>query len=318
MNIVTGQIAHPDANTDNALILGHRATWNFKFGWPDSLCCPLGKLGVAMYVKKNHLLVGKERVYDQELLYARVIGLFACSREMNFSNVLAFELAAYPLSMFNADGKINVAPFKSTLKYKLQATVSEHNCPISARPTMIMMSALLWVITCPSGKLRAYVDTFKAFVHQALRRANVILVFGRYFPNGIKTFTTTQTSGSSRVYKLTTDMLALANQVVLTITKNKIQLNAMLTESILDPGYFTESTQTHTLTIAGVRDVPVEITGGLCIDRRTWSQLHAWGGWYPNRTTRWYLAITLRQVCSYCLRRHIRVCPTRSLLQVQM
>ena len=110
-----------------------------------------------MDVKKNHLLVGKERVYDQELIYARVIGLFACSREMNFSNVLAFELAAYPLSMFNADGKIDVAQFKSTPKYKLQATVSEHNCPISA--TMMMMSALLWVITCPSGKLRAYVDT---------------------------------------------------------------------------------------------------------------------------------------------------------------
>ncbi len=31
----------------------------------------------------------------------------------------------------------------------------------------------------------------------------------------------------------------------------------MLAEGILDPGYFTEATQTHTLTIAGVRDVPV-------------------------------------------------------------
>ena len=34
-------------------------------------------------------------------------------------------------------------------------------------------------------------------------------------------------------------MQALANQVVLTNTKNKIQLNAMHTEAILDPGYFT-------------------------------------------------------------------------------
>ncbi len=58
-------------------------------------------------------------------------------------------------------------------------------------------------------------------------------------------------------------MQAPAKQVVLTNTKNEIQLNAMLTEDILDPVYFTEATQTHTLTIAGVRDVPVEITGGL-------------------------------------------------------
>ena len=69
-------------------------------------------------------------------------------------------------------------------------------------------------------------------------------------------------------------MQALANQVVLTNTKYKIQPNAMLTESILDPGYFTESTQTHTLTIAGVRDVPVEITGGLRIDRHDLRSTH--------------------------------------------
>ena len=36
----------------------------------------------------------------------------------------------------------------------------------------------------------------------------------------------------------------------------------MLTEGIIDPGYFTEAT----LTIVGVCDVPVEITGGLRID----------------------------------------------------
>ena len=133
------------------------------------------------------------------------------------------------------------------------------------------VSALLWVITWPSGKLRVYVDAFKAFVHQALRRANVIIVFDRYFPNSI---TRTQRSGSSRICKQTPDMQAPAKQVVLTNTKNKIQLNAMLAEGILDPGYFTEATQTHTLTIAGVRDVRVEITGGLRIDRHDLRSTH--------------------------------------------
>ena len=63
-------------------------------------------------------------------------------------------------------------------------------------------------------------------------------------------------------------MQAPVKQVVLTNTKNKIPLNAMITDGILNPCYFTEATQTHTLTIAGVRDVPVEITGGLRIDRQ--------------------------------------------------
>ena len=48
----------------------------------------------------------------------------------------------------------------------------------------------------------------------------------------------------------------------------------MLTESILDPGYFNEATQTHTLTITGVHDVLVEITGGLRIDRHDLRSTH--------------------------------------------
>ena len=32
------------------------------------------------------------------------------------------------------------------------------------------VSALFWVIVWPSGKLPVYVDAFKAFVHEALRR----------------------------------------------------------------------------------------------------------------------------------------------------
>lgn len=61
--------------------------------------------------------------------------------------------------------------------------------------------------------------------------------------------------------------MAPAKQVVLANTKNKIQLNALLAEGLLDSGYYTTATQTHTLTIAGVSDVPVEITGDLKIDR---------------------------------------------------
>ena len=99
MNIATRQIVHPDVNADNAVSLGHLAMENVKSGWPDSFYCPPGKLVVTMDVKKNHVLVGKKRGYDQELIYAGVIGLLASSREINFNDVLAFELAAYPPSM---------------------------------------------------------------------------------------------------------------------------------------------------------------------------------------------------------------------------
>ena len=52
-------------------------------------------------------------------------------------------------------------------------------------------------------------------------------------------------------------MLAPAKQVVLTNTKNKVQLNAMLAEGLLDSDYYTNATPNHTLTIAGISDVPV-------------------------------------------------------------
>ena len=38
-------------------------------------------------------------------------------------------------------------------------------------------------------------------------------------------------------------MLAPAKQVVLTDTKNKVQLNAMLAEGLLDSDYYTNATQ---------------------------------------------------------------------------
>ena len=89
---------------------------NFKDGWPGSFYDSLGKLVVIMDVKKKHILVAKERVYDQELIYARVIGLHASSHEINFDDVLAYELAAYPHSMFNPDGEMKITKVQINLE----------------------------------------------------------------------------------------------------------------------------------------------------------------------------------------------------------
>ena len=105
-----------------------------------------------------------ERVYDQELIYARVIGLLVSSRDINFDDELACELAAYPLSMFNPDGEIKISKFKSTLQQKLQVTIRTQ-LPCTKHHNIW---ALLWVISWPLDKLHVYVDAFKKFVFQAL------------------------------------------------------------------------------------------------------------------------------------------------------
>ena len=69
-------------------------------------------------------------------------------------------------------------------------------------------------------------------------------------------------------------MHAPPKQVILTNTKNKIQLNAMLAEGLLDSGYYIRATKKHTLTIAGVSNVPVEIVGGVRIERHDLCSTH--------------------------------------------
>ena len=214
MNIVTGQIAHPDVNADDAVILGQRAMSNFMAGWPGSFYDPLGKLVVTMDVMTKHMSVGKERVYDQELIDARVTGLLANSREINTDNfdVLAYELPVYPPSMFNPGGEMKITKSKSTLK--LQVVISERNCPIPEN-FIYDVSALLWVLTWPPNKLHVYVDAFLLFVHQALQNSNVTLVFDRYFPNSTKNSRRMQRARLNRVHKLTPEMPAPAKPVIL-------------------------------------------------------------------------------------------------------
>ena len=71
----------------------------------------------------------------------------------------------------------------------------------------------------------------------ALKLLNVICVFDRYFVNSIKTSARMQRAESSRVglHNLLLDMSTTQEQVILSVTKNKVQLNAMLAEALLDP-----------------------------------------------------------------------------------
>jgi hypothetical protein len=106
-------------------------------------------------------------------------------------------------------------------------------------------------------------------------------------------FTRMQRAGSSRVYKLTPELPARAKPVIVTNTKDKIQLNAMLIEGLLTSDYYTNATQKHALTIDGVSDVPVEIVGGLRVD---WNYLCA------THEEACHLVFTLRQMYSCCVR----------------
>ena len=61
---------------------------------------------------------------------------------------------------------------------------------------------------------------------------------------------------------------------MLTNTKNKFQLNAMLVEGLLNSDYYMNATKKHTVMIAGVSDVPMEIVGSVRIARHDLCSTH--------------------------------------------
>ena len=76
------------------------------------------------------------------------------------------------------------------------------------------------------------------------------------------------------MHKLTPEMPASATPGILTNTKKKIQLNAMLVEGLLNSDYYTNATQKNTLTTTGVTDVPMDIVGGVRIARHDLCSTH--------------------------------------------
>ena len=91
---------------------------DFKRGWPESFYQTLGKLATTMDQNKKHVSVGNTKVYDQDLIYARVIGLISSSREIDFKEVLAYELTAIGVQFRwrNENRQIKIGP--ETKKYK--------------------------------------------------------------------------------------------------------------------------------------------------------------------------------------------------------
>ena len=88
--------------------------------------------------------IGESKVCDLNAIYSRVIALLASDRDIDVNNVLSYELAPIPTSMFTKDGML-ICKSKSSLKRSLQIEVSRRKAGV-ADVTVIDGSALLWTI----------------------------------------------------------------------------------------------------------------------------------------------------------------------------
>ena len=69
-----------------------------------------------MKTQKKKLPIEDTPVIDQEVIYARLIGLFNSNMSLDFNAILASEFSAYPPLMFDSTGQ-------STLKKSLQVEI---------------------------------------------------------------------------------------------------------------------------------------------------------------------------------------------------
>ncbi len=110
------------------------------------------------------------------VIYTRVMGIQQ-ARDVNVGDVLQFELAPVPTSMFNENGDMRVPKSKSTLKRNYQVECSTR-LAIRPKVTVIDGCAVLWIVHWPNrGTVLDFVKTFTNYILGKLETSDVYLVF---------------------------------------------------------------------------------------------------------------------------------------------
>jgi len=267
INIVSGKICDSPVNVDKALSIGERMLKDYELSLPDGFHKPFSKQVKTMAITKKHLNIGKQNLYDTGLIYSRLTGLLASGRDVCIQDVLRYELAPVPTSMFTDSGEMRVAKGKSTLKTQLQVEVSSRLAP--PQTVIIDGSAILWVVHWPvNGKVQDYVDNVVTYVTRKMKEANVYLIFDRYFPYSIKSSTrSARDKEASRKHRISPMMLLPPQKVMLTVTENKVQLVELIVQRLKESCANLAYTQ-HKLVVTGHHAVPIEINLGCIIERR--------------------------------------------------
>ena len=122
-----------------------------------------------MAVTKKGIAIGPKVVYDTQLIFSRVMGLQASSREVNFKDVLSYELAPIPTALFDDSGKtmllcahafhlvyfyilgdMRICKSKADLKKSTRVEVSVRNMD-RMDCTVLDGCAILWCIAWPTS-----------------------------------------------------------------------------------------------------------------------------------------------------------------------
>ncbi|KAJ8317814.1 hypothetical protein KUTeg_004634 [Tegillarca granosa] len=255
-NIANGKIAASAVNVDRAVELGLEEWTKFESSWPDNYEGKIASRCVrTMTESMKFLKVGDTKVYDTDLIYSRVIGI-QMSRKIDIKEVLSYELAPVPTSMFTDSGEMRIAKAKSVLKQQLQKEVSSRQTTKDVKTLIIDGSAVLYVVHWPSNAtVNDFIVNFRKYVERKLTAYDVYLVFDRYRDYSIKGITrSVRGAGSVRVHQMSSSMPLPSQKSILSEPENKQQLIALICQDLL-----SNVSSKHRLVVTGEEDIPMEV-----------------------------------------------------------
>ncbi len=271
VNVATGILSTPQVNVSNAIAIGEKQQKEFEESLPAGFWDTIKKEVKTMAVTKTGIPIGFSTLYDTELIFARVIGMQASGREVDFRDVLSYELSPIPTSLFDDLGEMRICKAKSDLKNNTKVEVSARNREMDC--TVLDGSALLWTVPWPASSttnpalVNDYIKSFNKAVERKLKTGDVYLVFDRYVEYSIKcTARRSRRPVGYKIYQLSNTSPLPAQTQVLTISENKKQLIALLVASLKAEKSLLKNT-VHKLVITGQEDVPVELSARGVIDR---------------------------------------------------
>ena len=88
----------------------------FEHSLPNGYWNTIGKRVKTMINGKKGTKVGSQVIYNTELIFSRVMGLQSTARNVDFKEVLSYELALLPTALFHHTGAMKICSSKAELK----------------------------------------------------------------------------------------------------------------------------------------------------------------------------------------------------------
>ena len=133
VNIYSGQVVDDDkVNVDDSINIGTKQWLEYESQWPTGFHNKLKKKVKPMSKASTKTIADDvPQSLHTELIYARVIGIMASSRDtISTKTLFSYELSPYPSALFDENGELR-STSKSVLKSKIKVESSQRNqdCP---------------------------------------------------------------------------------------------------------------------------------------------------------------------------------------------